>query len=170
MSRAVGDSLLSMLEQSFMPAPDAGPTDGWHSLLANLENVRDEDWEWLPADGRRSIAHLALHCGFAMRMYADYGFGPGTLQTGNAVLRSPNGMPSKADVIEWLKESYSLLRDGVDSVTDADLSDVVKTHWGEPKMRRWFAVTIIEHNIYHAGEINHIRALAQGNDAWPDYS
>jgi hypothetical protein len=31
---------------------------------------------------------------------------------------------------------------------------------------RWFIVTMIEHNLYHAGEINHIRALSQGNDNW----
>jgi hypothetical protein len=34
------------------------------------------------------------------------------------------------------------------------------TSWGELKETRW----IIQHDLYHAGEINHIRALHQQND------
>ena len=52
------------------------------------------------------------------------------------------------------------------SAVDASLDDTRTTHWGEAKPRRWFAVTMIEHLLYHAGEINHIRALAQKNDNW----
>ena len=25
---------------------------------------------------------------------------------------------------------------------------------------------LVRHQVYHTGEINHLRALAQGNDAW----
>ena len=34
---------------------------------------------------------------------------------------------------------------------------------------RWLISAMIEHDLYHSGEINHVRALLQGNDAWPDY-
>ena len=37
--------------------------------------------------------------------------------------------------------------------------------WGTQHETRWLIKTMIEHDIYHAGEINHLRALAQGNDA-----
>jgi uncharacterized damage-inducible protein DinB len=164
MSRVVVDQLLSMLDQSFERAPDAGPTDGWHSLMANLESVRDEDWKWLPADGKRTICHLAIHCGFAMRMYADRGFGGATLEMGDAVFPQTDGTPTKAAVLPWLREANQMLRDGLDGCVDDSLGDVRVTHWGERKTRRWFIVTMIEHNIYHAGEINHIRALAQRDD------
>lgn len=163
MHRVLVDQLRSMLNQSFERTPDAGPTDGWHSLMANLEGVRDEDWEWLPADGARSISHLAIHCGFAMRMYADRGFGNAILDMTDAVF-PPSSTPTKTAVLPWLRESYQMLRDGLDAFVDDSLGDVRKTHWGESKTRRWFGVTMIEHNIYHAGEINHIRALAQKND------
>lgn len=164
MSRVVVDQLLSMLDQSFERSPDAGPTDGWHSLMANLESVGDEDWEWLPADGKRTIGHLAIHCGFAMRMYADRGFGDATLEMADAVFTRTGGEPSKAAVLPWLREAHGILRDSLVASDDESLGHMRVTHWGERKTRRWFIVTMIEHNIYHAGEINHLRALAQKND------
>jgi hypothetical protein len=30
----------------------------WHALLVNLSSVRDEDWTWLPAAGKRTIYGL----------------------------------------------------------------------------------------------------------------
>ena len=44
------------------------------------------------------------------------------------------------------------------------LSDPIH-HRGEPFTIRWFISVMIQHYCYHAGEINHIRALSQRNDA-----
>ena len=35
-----------------------------------------------------------------------------------------------------------------------------------PEKMRWIISVMIEHDVYHAGEINHLRALMQGNDRW----
>jgi uncharacterized damage-inducible protein DinB len=163
MSRILVDQLLSILSLSVEPPSNASPTDGWHSLLSNLKTVRDEDWDWLPPDGKRSISHLALHCGFAMRLYANHGFGDATMQTQDAM--PPSTMPpTKDNAIAWIREGYLTLHNALAASSDDDLLDMQPTHWGEHKPRRWFATTMIEHNLYHAGEINHIRALAQQND------
>lgn len=76
------------------------------------------------------------------------------------------GPPRREFVLPWLRVSHEVLHEGLDLSDDDSLGDVRLTHWGEEKTRRWFITTVIEHNIYHAGEINHIRALAQGNDRW----
>jgi hypothetical protein len=47
---------------------------------------------------------------------------------------------------------------------DAGLEESRKSHWGEMYPVRFFAGVMIQHYAYHAGEINHIRALHQGND------
>jgi hypothetical protein len=31
---------------------------------------------------------------------------------------------------------------------------------------RWLIATLLEHDTYHAGEINHIRALLLSDDGW----
>ncbi len=165
-ARTQVELLLDSLDSAFQRPLPANWSDGWHSLISNLENVRDEDWNWLPPDGARSISHIATHCGVAMLVYADYGFGTGKLQWPEAI-PPRRTISTKADLIPWLVESHETLRSALAACTDAQLDDLCET-WdkGDDKRpRRWFATTMIEHILYHAGEINHIRALAQKNDS-----
>ena len=37
---------------------------------------------------------------------------------------------------------------------------------GELEIRE-IAHVIIEHDLYHAGEVNYLRALLEGNNRWP---
>jgi hypothetical protein len=163
-TRTQVELLLDLLDQAFQRPLAANWSDGWHSLIANLQSVRDEDWDWLPPAGARSISDLATHCGAAMLVYADYGFGEAKMQWPEAV---PPGwiVSTKAGLLPWLVESHETLRRALAACTDDQLDDLRET-WdkGDKRPRRWFATTMIEHILYHAGEINHIRALAQGND------
>jgi hypothetical protein len=156
--------LLDLLDSAFQRPLPANWSDGWHSLISNLENVRDEDWNWLPPDGARSISRLAAHCGVAMLVYADYGFGAGKIQWPYAI-PPRRTISTKADLIPWLVESHDTLRRSLAAFTDDQLDDL-RESWdkGDQRPRRWFATTMIEHILYHAGEINYIRALAQKND------
>jgi hypothetical protein len=38
------------------------------------------------------------------------------------------------------------------------------TNWGERQQTRWIIAVMIQHDLYHAGEINHLRSLRQGTD------
>ena len=49
---------------------------------------------------------------------------------------------------------------------DGELAKPSRTNRGEMKDLRWIIAAMIEHDLYHAGEINHIRALRQENDRW----
>ena len=40
------------------------------------------------------------------------------------------------------------------------------TNWGEMRPTRWIVAAMIGHDFYHAGEINHVRALFSGEDRW----
>jgi len=40
------------------------------------------------------------------------------------------------------------------------------TNWGELKETRWIIAVMIEYDLYHVGEINHIRSLRHRTDQW----
>jgi hypothetical protein len=40
------------------------------------------------------------------------------------------------------------------------------TNWGEQKETRWIITAMIQHDLYHAGEINHLRSLHRQTDRW----
>jgi hypothetical protein len=163
-ARTQVELLLDLMDSAFQRPLPANRSDGWHSLISNLENVSDEDWNWLPPGGARSISHIATHCGVAMIVYADYGFGEANMHWPEAI--PPGRVTStKAGLFPWLVESHETLRSALAACTDDQLDDLRET-WdkGDKRPRRWFATTMIEHILYHAGEINHIRALHQSND------
>ena len=52
-------------------------------------------------------------------------------------------------------------------VGDAELLQPRPANWGELKEMQWLITVLIGHDLYHAGEINHLRALLQKTDRWP---
>lgn len=140
-----------------------------HSLLGNLRNVGADDWLAPAPGGSRSIRDIVAHAGVAKHLYADHPFGGATLTYRDALVASPaiGERMSIDDTIAWLRAGHQLLRDGLQSLTDDDLPKPRRTHWGEQAETRWILSVIIEHDVYHAGEINHLRALRQDDDRWP---
>jgi hypothetical protein len=73
---------------------------------------------------------------------------------------------SPPDAIVWLREGHERLRGHIAALQDDDELLRQRHAWSlaftvETRM----VITImLAHDAYHAGEINHIRALAQGND------
>ena len=47
---------------------------------------------------------------------------------------------------------------------DSGLLRLRKANWGALKETRWLVAVMIEHDLYHAGKINHIRCLHQQDD------
>lgn len=77
----------------------------------------------------------------------------------------PDVSGSKEELVAWLRECHKTLSDALTTSTDQELDEPRET-WdkGDFRPRRWFVTTMIDHLLYHSGEINHIRALAQKND------
>jgi hypothetical protein len=72
--------------------------------------------------------------------------------------------PPMADVVTWVAEMHRRFRYHVAELEDSDLGRERTNHRGDLKPIRWFITVMIQHDLYHAGEINHIRALSQGTD------
>jgi uncharacterized damage-inducible protein DinB len=162
MGRIAIDTLLSILEDAF-----EGDTD--QSLLANLRDVRDDDWLAAPPDGRRSIADILEHVGWAKWMDEDYAFGPATLRGDVPPMVTADLRPRpKDELLAWLREGHHCLTASVAALADdRELDRLRLTNWGEWLPTRTLVHILIGHDFYHAGEINHIRALLQRDDGWP---
>ena len=136
------------------------------SVIANLASVRDEDWEWLPAAGARSIRDLVQHIGGATLMYHDAAFATGELGFDDPIVQGVGALDSVEEAMTWLRSAHEAFRSGVAGFDDADLDAEIGMPFGRTANAEEMLDQLVRHAVYHTGEINHLRALAQDNDAW----
>ncbi len=162
-NRTALDTLARLTDEAFEGDPG-------HSLLANLQGLEDADWTALPPAASRSIADILEHVAWAKWMYADYAFGPGTLRGDVPPLVPVGGARSRppAELVAWLTEGHRLWAEVVRSLPDdTELDRDRPTNWGAQLPTRDLIRIQLAHDFYHAGEINHVRALLKGTDRWP---
>ena len=162
-SRTVIDNLAWLIEEAFEGDPS-------HSLLANLKDLREEDWTATPAGSTRSIADILEHVGWSKWMYEDYAFGAASMRGDRPPLIPDEGARSRPreDLLPWLTDGHHRWLDSVRALLDdSELDKDRLTNWGERLPTRDIIRIMIAHDFYHAGEINHLRALLQGTDRWP---
>jgi len=151
---------------------------GWHSLMGNLASVTQDDWLWTPPGGARTIRLLTAHVAACKYVYDNHAFGDATIAFNDPAGDLGFGMenlqaesvldnePPMHAIIGWLTEGHRALRDHVAALDDDELLRPRRSNRGEMRETRWIITVMIEHDLYHAGEINHIRALRQGNNGW----
>jgi uncharacterized damage-inducible protein DinB len=148
--------------------------DSWHALLQSLRPITREHWFARPAefnvevfgdDPELSIADTVLHVGAAKRMYANRAFGDGTAQWG--ALELPRSREFD-DVLAWLDAGHRLLVEGLAALQDDTALQGPRTaHWGEAIPIQRFVEIMINHDLYHSGEINRQLSLLRGTSgAW----
>jgi hypothetical protein len=71
-----------------------------------------------------------------------------------------------SEVISWLGSIHARLVEHVAALGDEELGAMRAANWGEMKETRWLISILIQHDTYHAGEINHVRSLLAANDKW----
>jgi DinB superfamily len=157
--------LLYLLDEAFES------TSNDHSLLGNLRSLRSEDWLWVPPGGSRSSCDIVRHVGGCKFMYHEYAFGGATLTWEDplvdGVQDGGDALGSVASAIAWLRAGQERLRHGIAALNDdAELLRPRLTNWGEWEETRWIIAVLIQHDLYHAGEINHLRSQHQGSDRW----
>ncbi len=156
MSRAVLDFLAWQLHESFEGKPE-------HSLMANLSSVTNDTLDQLPPAGGRTLRDLIVHCASVKRMHVNHAFGEGELSWWTTW--DGEGSLEDADLeglMAWLRRGQEEARAAVGALqSDEELLKERKTHWGELRETRFLIDAILIHDIYHAGEINHLRGMLQ---------
>jgi hypothetical protein len=162
-SRTAIDTLAWLIEEAFEGDPE-------HSLLANLRDLQEEDWTALPDGAGRSIADILEHVAWAKWMYEDYAFGTASMRGDIPPLVPPDGGRARPpeQLLEFLTEGHKRWLASVRALADdSELARERLTNWGERLPTSIIIRIMIAHDLYHAGEINHLRCLLQGTDRWP---
>ncbi len=137
------------------------------ALMTNLATVSESMWRARPQGSDRTIEAIALHVGACKVMYADHAFGSGSLTWESPeVAPWPEGEAPMAAVLEWLRKTHARLMAHVATLSDEELLRPRKANWGAQEETRWLLSMLLTHDAYHAGEINHMRALLAGEDRW----
>jgi uncharacterized damage-inducible protein DinB len=161
--RAALDAYLYLMDEAF-----AG--DDWHSLMTNVKAVGADEWLWVPGGGARPIGEMVSHVAGCKNMYQDHAFGRATLTWGDPAADQKFHDPTRVGidaVLARLLEAQQGVRASVAALRDdAELVRPRRTNWGELKETRWIIKALIEHDLYHAGEINHLRSLRGADDRW----
>lgn len=160
------ETFLYLLDDAFRGAGIEESNES-QALLTNIATVPADQWEALPAGAARSVRDIASHVGACKVMYDDYAFGGGTLQFGTPEVEPFAAGGSPADVIAWIEAAHARLVEHVAALRDDTELDAPRpTNWGEERPTRWILAAMITHDAYHAGEINHVRSLLDGDDRW----
>jgi uncharacterized damage-inducible protein DinB len=137
----------------------------WHSLVGNLKSLKPEDWTWIPPEGDRSIQLIVEHIGVCKIMYENHAFGDAKLSWDDQLVEDESVLWTIPSAIRWLRDCNSRWRTSVAALTDEELLRPRKAHWGEMKETRFIISAMIEHDTYHAGEINLLRSLHGGENS-----
>ncbi len=139
----------------------------FHSLMDNLRDVDEAMWRTPLPESVRTIGEIVLHVGSSKVMYRDYAFGSASLTWESAEVEPwPPSEAPMADTIRWLRDTHASLMVHVRALSDDDLLKPRRANWGEDKETRWLLSTLLQHDVYHAGEINRVRSVLAGEDRW----
>ncbi|MEX2226453.1 MAG: DinB family protein [Dehalococcoidia bacterium] len=165
MTRIAIETLVAQMEAAYRGDP-------FHALRKNVESVRPEEWSVRPASWsvdefgtqpELSICDITLHVAGAKFMYADRAFGDASLEWGDIRLPPLDMKP----VLDWLDEGHRLLAGGLAALEDdAELSVERPAPWRLPMRRAQLMSIVMNHDLYHSGEINRQRALLRGAEGW----
>ncbi len=146
-------------------------------LLGNLHSVTDSEWAAAPPGGVRSVRPIVGHIGACKYRYDNHGFADGRMTWDDPAgdvgvsmedlqSRRLEPEPPMKAVVEWLGEGHRRLREHVAALDDSELLVRRRPPEGNSRETRWIIANMIRHDYYHAGEINHLRALMQSDDRW----
>jgi hypothetical protein len=140
---------------------DAFNRKAWHgpNLRGAIRRVNAEQAGWRPGPGRHNIAEIVVHCAYwkyavRRRIRGD--------QRGSFPLKGSNwfAVPEPVSEKQWreyvalLDQQHGLLREAVESAPGRELS---LSGGSKSPAARVYGIAM--HDVYHAGQIQTIKAL-----------
>lgn len=134
----------------------------WHgpNLRASLRGVSAVDAAWRPQPGRHNIRELVAHAAYwkyAVRRRLTGGKRGAFRLPGSNWIERPADAASWRDDLALLDDEHRLLREVIASLPESRLSDGAPKGPQSPlRLIRGIAA----HDVYHAGQIRLVKALA----------
>ena len=155
-----------------VPRPDeAAPADemtmarAWlvhlrESVLFKLEDLDDAQLRWRPAPTANSLGVIAVHCGYAERLWlrAIFAGEPMDMAWRAHMFELPDGW-SVADVVAFHRAETAAADAVLDAATSFDLPSRAPMR---PTTLRWVVSHLIEEIARHAGHMDITRELLDG--------
>lgn len=139
----------------------------WHAFKRAIKGLTDEETRWHPpaykgfAWSSGSIMDILFHVGGDCLIQIDYAFRNGQLTWEELQQRFNDAGGNLDAALKLLEEGYRTVHDALSSLTDADLDRECTAYSGTMRLRDLFLM-LIEHFIYHAGQIVYIRCMQSG--------
>jgi len=167
MTRTAIETISTLMDEAFRGV-GIESTNESQALLTNLATVPADAWRALPSGASRSIESIAVHVGACKIMYDDYAFGSASLRFATPEVEPwQEGEAPQDAVVDWLTAAHERLVGHVRALDDdSELDRPRRTNWGEDRPTLWILSTMITHDAYHAGEINHLRSILGTDDRW----
>jgi uncharacterized damage-inducible protein DinB len=143
----------------------------WHSFKSALKDISPEEADWTPPayQGfpwmKGSITEIVFHVGGDSLYQLDHALGEKKLTWDELTRRFEELGGDLEAALKLVEEGYQALQRALQSLTDEDLERTYPTPESKGKSERTlseFFRMMIEHYLYHAGQIVYIRSLLKG--------
>lgn len=143
----------------------------WHSFLSALKGITPEEATWEPPAYagfpwmKGSIVEIVFHVGGDSLYQLDHALGRRELTWEALQKRFEREGGDLTAALRLAEEGYTALQEALDSLTDEELPREYPTPESKGRRRRTlqaFFEMMIEHHLYHAGQIVYARCLYQG--------
>ena len=155
---------MNRVEKLLMLQKRAFDSSQWHSLRGALEGVDDDLFIWTPPkyDGfdfmNGSIRDIVYHVTGDKLVQVNQAFGDGSATWDEMERRIAES--SRETMLNGLEAAHNQVLAALRQLKDEEFEKKVRT-WGGKRMSAWdLFVMLIEHDLYHAGQIRYIRNIA----------
>ncbi|MFX0182908.1 MAG: DinB family protein [Candidatus Hodarchaeota archaeon] len=124
--------------------------------LETIKQWNKKGNEWIATqklDPVSTIEYKVVHLAQCKLMYDEYAFREGTLNWNDLEC------PEWPHCVDYLKKAQTRLMASIQIQTDNQLEEFVPTNWGDVWPVKQIIYAMIQHDIYHFGQINTIWSL-----------
>jgi uncharacterized damage-inducible protein DinB len=157
---------MSLKEKLRRSLDSAYRSSRWHSVKGALKGLSEEDAEWRPQPYKGfpwstgSINCILFHVAACKLVEMSSGFGDGTF-TYEAADKLPEA-GSLSGLRKLLERGQKEVLRVLDGLDEEDLSRQVRVSDGSMVSAEEFFDMLVEHDLYHAGQIRYVRNLIDG--------